>query len=262
MSQSTPSAETEPAEDLPVDKSAAHIGIVCTHAGEIRPLLKRLDRVRRYTDHGSVFRGGFLNETTRVAVVEAKSGFARHRQATEILICEHRPAWVLAIGFSSGLVDALKPGDLTLATEICDTHGNSLPVACKVPASQRVHIGRHVVSDHHPLLGEQKVQLAESSGSIAVDTASLAAAQVCQQTGTRFLSIRAIIDAVNEQIPEQAAPMIFEPTSRALGSALATLLQGVKRAKEMHSWRERSLAAASHLDRFATGIILQLAEKL
>lgn len=259
--ESAPHAADE-AVEVPPDRAAAHVGIVCTHAGEIRPLLKRLDRVRKYTDHGCIFRGGFLNEIVRVAVVEARMGFARHRQAAATLVREHHPAWILSVGFSSALTDQLKSGDLALASEICDTHGNSLPVQCRITPSRRIHVGRHVVSDEHPLLPADKLRLAETSGAQAVDTTSLAVAQVCQETGTRFLSLRAIVDEVSEQMPEQAATLMFEPTSRAMGAALATVLQGIKRASEMSHWRQRSQSAADHLDRFTTGIILQLAERL
>lgn len=261
LSPSSPGFAVESAE-LPPDKSSAHVGIVCTHAGEVRPLLKRLDRVRKYTDHGCVFRGGFLNETIRVAVVEARMGFARHRHATTILIREHHPAWVLSVGFSTALQDGLQAGDLTLANEICDTHGQCLPVRCRIAPARRIHIGRHVVSDHHPRTSEDKSRLAADSGAIAADTTSLAVAQVCQEAdGIRFLSIRAVVDEFQEQMPEQAAPLMFEPTSRAFGAAFATLLKGFSRASEMHHWRQRSIAAADHLDRFTAGIILQIGEQ-
>ncbi len=256
------SAEPGHDNELPADRASADIGIVCTHAGEIRAILKRLDRVRKYTDHGCIFRGGFLNETIRVALVEARMGFARHRQATLTLIREHRPAWVLSVGFSSGLNEALKSGDLTLANEICDSHTNVLPVNCRIPASRRVHIGRHLVSDHHPIQPSEKASMAETSRAIAVDTTSLAVAQVCRDMNTRFMSIRAIVDELPEEMPEQAAPMMFEPTSRAFGSAIAVMLKGWKNAAEMHRWRQRSLSAADHLDRFVSGVILQIAEQL
>lgn len=262
MSASSADSAAKHSEEAPIDRRSAHVGIVCTHAGEVRPLLKRLDRVRRYSDHGCVFRGGFLNETSRVAVVEASGGFARHRQATEILLREHRPTWIFSLGFSSGLADSLQAGDLSLANEICDTHGNSIPVKCRIPGSARIHIGKHVVTDHRVLIPDEKAALAADTGAIAADLGSMAVAQVCHETGTRFLSIRAIVDALPEQMPEQAAAMAFEPSSRAFGTAVATLLEGIKRARMMHSWRARTLSAADHLDRFTTGIILQLAEKL
>lgn len=250
------------AEETGPDKATADIGIVCVHAREIRPLLKRLDRVRRYTDRGCTFRGGFLNEVIRIAVVEAPRGFASQRMAAEALVSEHRPEWIISTGFSSALSENVRAGDLSLATEICDTHGNSIAVPCPIPGSRRVHSGRHVCADAHPLTAESKSRLRDSSGAIAVDTSSLAVAQVCQGAGIRFLSIRAIAVELAEDIPEAAAAMMFRPDSRALGSAFATVLRSLQQMSEMNRWRMRSTEASDHLDRYLTGVILRLSEKL
>lgn len=244
------------------DRRSADVGLICVHAGEIRPLLKRLNRVRKYVDSGCVYRGGFLEESVRVASVEARTGFARHRLATETLIKEHNPAWVISVGYSSSLSPNLKSGDLVLATEICDTHGNIMPIKCPIPASRRVHQGRFVVADDHPMTAEAKQKLAESSGAICTDTVSLAAAQICQDRGTRFLAIRAILDEANESIPQQAAGLLFDANSRAIGTALATLTRGLRQAGVLFDWRKRATAAADHLDRYVAGVILRIGERL
>ncbi|MCA9061885.1 MAG: hypothetical protein KDA96_02470 [Planctomycetaceae bacterium] len=244
------------------DKSSADLGIVCTHSGEIRPLLKRLDRVRKYVDGKLTFRGGFLQEDLRIATVEAGAGFAAHRTATEVLIHEHRPAWVLSVGFSSALSPLLQKTDLTVAGEIVDTHGSIHPVKCPLPATKRVHVGRHVVADRRPVTVQEKRKLATLSGAIAVDISSGAVAQVCSERTVRFLSIRAIIDGVEEEIPEQAVPLIFDPGSKAIGGALATIIQGWRKAAVMNDWRTITRDAAEHLDRYVAGVMLRLGEKL
>ncbi|MCA9057929.1 MAG: hypothetical protein KDA85_05500 [Planctomycetaceae bacterium] len=244
------------------DKSTADLGIVCTHVGEIRPLLKRLDRLRRYVDGRMTFRGGFLTEEIRVAVAEAGPGFASHRRATEILIDEHHPAWVLSVGFSSSLSPLINGTDLSIAADIVDTHGNTIPLKCPLPASKRVHVGRHVVTDKHVTTFEEKKKLAAVSGAIAADISSAAVAQVCRERDVRFLSVRAIVDGLTEEIPEQAVPMVFEPSSKALGGALATMIQGWRKAAVMNDWRNIAHHAAEHLDRYVAGVLLRLGEKL
>jgi hypothetical protein len=92
-------ATVEPAPD----RSSADVGIVCTHKGEVKPFLKRVDRSEVTPNGRSTVRGGFLGETIRLAIAEAGEGFASHRAATELLINEHRPAWILSVGFSSSL---------------------------------------------------------------------------------------------------------------------------------------------------------------
>jgi nucleoside phosphorylase len=262
-SDSDRSAEPEEQQpEHPPDRSTADIAIICSHTAEIRPFLKRLDRIRKYSDRGCTFRGGFLHEVVRVAIVTAPRGFVGHRVATEILQREHHPRWIFSAGFSSAIAPELKSGDLCVSTEICDTHGNSQPVKCSIPASKRIHVGRLVTADGQPTTAEAKQLLFETSGALAVDTTSLAVAQICANTETRFLAIRAVCDEQQETIPEQAAALIFDSGSRAIGKAAGTLFQGFSRLKELHSWRQRSITAAQNMDRFLAGIVEQLAERI
>lgn len=257
------SAKKKAAAEEPVsDRSSADIGIVCTHKGELKAFLKRVDRQRSYTDKKITVRGGFLGEVTRVAIAEAGEGFAAHRAAAELLASEHRPLWILSVGFSSSLSDDVKPGDIILSNEISDTHVNGLPVKCTIAARKRIHVGKLIVADHHPITPADKAVIKERFPGLAVDTSSLAVAQVCQERNLRFMAIRVAVDSLNEEIPEQAASMIFHPTSRALGSAIGTLFKGLRKMSEMNSWRERTTTAAGNLDRFVTGIVEQLAESI
>ena len=250
------------AEETAPDRSSADIGIVCTHRGEVKAFLKRLDRQRSYTDGKFVVRGGFLRELTRLAVIEAGEGFASHRAAAALLISAHRPKWVISMGFSSSLAEDVRPGDIAVANEICDTHSNSLPVKCSIPARKRIHVGKLIVADQHPITPEEKTVLRERFPGLAADTGSLAVAQVCQEQSVRFLAIRVVVDALDEEIPEQAASMMFHPNSRALGWAVVSLFKGMRKLSEMNRWRERSGVAGSNLDRFVTGIVDQIAEAI
>lgn len=258
-----PAAKKKPTTGEPVsDRSSADIGIVCTHKGELKPFLKRVDRQRSYTDRKITVRGGFIGEVTRIAIAEAGEGFASHRAATELLINEHKPSWILSVGFSSSLSEDVQPGDIVLSNEISDTHVNSLPIKCTITARKRIHVGKLIVADHHPITPTDKASLKERFPGLAVDTSSLAVAQVCQERSIRFMAIRVAVDSLNEEIPEQAASMIFHPTSRALGSALGTMFKGLRKMSEMNTWRERTNSAAGNLDRFLSGIVEQLAESI
>ncbi|MEZ6063059.1 MAG: hypothetical protein R3C19_22165 [Planctomycetaceae bacterium] len=250
------------AENAATDRRSADVGIVCVHNGEVGRFLKRLDRRRKYVDQNIAYRGGFLNETIRVAIAEAGTGFSRHRTATQTLIAEHHPAWVISVGFSSSLSPELNAGDLSLASEITDTHGNLRTLKCPIPESRRVLVRRHLVADQHPSTPADKQKLAAETSAFAVDTTSLAVAQVCDERGTRFLSIRAIIDGLAEDVPSDAFSMIFHRNSRAVGGLLGGLVRNLKRAPELNQWRKRTDEAASHLDRFLSGVIVQLAEHL
>ncbi|MEZ6128142.1 MAG: hypothetical protein R3C59_05645 [Planctomycetaceae bacterium] len=250
------------------DKRSADIAIVCSVRTEVAPLLHKLDRVRKYVDQGAVFRGGFLDETLRIAVVEAGAGFAKHREVTQTLLAEHHPVWVLSVGFSSPLTEELKPGDVCVANEIWDTHGNSLTVKCSIPESKRVLVRKHVVADSHPRLRSERTALAESSGAIAVDTTSLAVAQACQSheedkpAAARFLSIRGMAGAFDQDLTQQAIEAAFEPVRQKKANLIGRLKSKVKPDPEQVAWQMALDEAAVNLNRFVLGIIRQLGEKL
>lgn len=244
------------------DKASAHIGLCCIHRGELRPFLKRLDRQKSYAHNRSRFLGGFLGETNRIVVAEAGTSYPRHRAAAEWLVETHHVPWILSVGFSSSLSPDVHAGDLVLADEIVDTHGNSMPVRCSLKPQKRVHVGRLVVADQHPVSSAAKRSLADSSKALAADTTSLASAQICYERNVRFLAIRAIIDELDDEIPEVAANLLLRSDSQAWGGALGSLFKGLQAAKELREWRNRAVTAGSHLDRFLAGIVEQIAELL
>lgn len=244
------------------DRVSADVGIVCSHKGEVKSFLKRLDRQRKYTDGKLLIRGGFLGESLRIAIIEAGPAFASHRAATELLVSEHRPSWVINCGFSSALDAAVQAGDLCLANEIADTHGNSLPVKCTISPRNRIHVGRLIVADERPADADAKRALASAHPGLATDTSSLAVAQVCHDRGLRCFVVRAVVDEIGETISPAAASMLFEPGGRAVGSAFGVLARGVRNWSELSEWRTRATRAADHLDRFITGIVEQIAVKL
>jgi adenosylhomocysteine nucleosidase len=256
-SDSSPSSE-----DVTSDRATAHVGLVCTHARELKPLLQKLDRRRRYADGSMRFTGGFLGESLRVAVVEAGTGFAAHRRATEVLVSEHSPSWVVTAGFSSSLSEEVRPGDLCLATSICDTHGQQLEIKCPIPESKYVTRRSHVVADRHPRTVGDKRHLAEQSSAAAVDTNSLAVAQICELTGRPFLSIRAVIDGFDEDLPGVAVARLFEPEQQSRSAKAVRWIENWRQPPEEKEWAARATIAARRLSRFLDGVICQLGEHI
>lgn len=250
-----------------IDRRSADIGIVCTHHGEIKPLVKMLDRMRKYSDDGMIFRGGFIDEVIRIAIVEAGSGFAQHRSATQTLIDEHNPPWILSVGFSSALTPDLQPSDICLANEICDQHGNSLPIKCNIPESKRIFVRKHIVADQHPSTPAEKQTLSSSSEALACDTTSLAVAQACNEAYTddrsiRFLSIRGIIDTHNEIVNAEAIEYLFAPQKSTKPNLISGLKQKLKRNPSLIPWQQRASDVAPNLNRFVVGIVRQIADQL
>ena len=249
-------------EEPTTDRCTAHLGLVCTHALELQPLISRLDRRRQYSDGGMRFTGGFLGASIRVAVVEAGAGFAAHRKATEVLFNQHTPAWIVSAGFSSSLADDVRAGDLSLASEICDTHGQLLNLNCPIPESKHAPLRKHLVTDGHPATPDQKRRLANETSASAVDTTSLALAQICKASETPCLSIRAIIDDLNEEVPKSVVETLFEPISAPVRNPVSRWVSGLRQPEELKRWISRAETVAGRLDRFLYGVIRQLGEHL
>ena len=249
-------------EESTTDRSRAHVGVVCTHALEVDPLIGRLDRRRQYSEGGIRFSGGFLGASIRVAVVEAGAGFAAHRKATEILVKEHAPSWIIAAGLSSSLADDVLAGDLSLATTICDMHGQRLNINCPIPESRRATLRTHLVADKHPVTPDQKRQLADATSASVVDTSSLAVAQICEASGIPFLSIRAILDDVNENVPSTVIRALFESVSTPVNNPVSRWVSGLRRPKAFKVWVSRAREVTEHLDRFLLGVIRQVGDHL
>jgi len=261
------SSDSSQSEAPSFDRRSADIGIVCTQHSEIKPLLAKLDRGRRYTEDGSVFRGGFLDERVRIAIVEAGRGFAKHRAVTQTLIQEHHPVWVLSVGFSSPLTDDVKAGDVCLANEICDLHGNTLAVKCSIPESKRIFVRQHAVADQHPRSASERASIASSTSAVAVDTTSLAVAQACQgdepeNPAAKFLSIRSIVGQPGEELSDQAMNLVFEPKETKPLSVLGKIGQRLKPDPELVAWQNAVDTSAINLNRFLLGVLRQLGEKL
>lgn len=254
------SDSSQPSEEVSSDRATAHVGVVCTHAMELKPLLQKLDRRRRYADGSLRFTGGFLGEALRVAVVESGAGFAAHRNATEILIREHSPSWIVSAGFSSSLSKEVLAGDLCLATSLCDTHGQKLDIKCPIPESKHVTRRPHVVADRHPRTVKDKRELAESCSAAAVDTNSLAVAQICESTGRSFLSIRAVIDGFEEDLPEAVVARLFEPEPTSRSAKAVQWMESWRQPAELKEWTAQATVAGQRLSRFLDGVIRQLGE--
>jgi adenosylhomocysteine nucleosidase len=241
------------------DKAHADIGLACALAIEIEPLLKRCEKVRKYTGGKFVFRGGRYDDI-RLAVVQSGMGFAKARRATEALIDAHTPDWVLSVGFSGGLLPTTKIGDLVLANAIADTHGNELTVDLKMAddPEKGIYVGRFLNTDEIVRTVEEKKQLAEKHAAIAVDLESLAVAQVCRDMGKRFMAVRVISDDLSADLPPEVLSVIGSTGAVRVGSALGSLWKRPSSIKDMWRLRETAHQAAERLASFLDGILVQL----
>ncbi len=255
-----PEPSANPAADAPSqDPSHADIAIVAALPIELGPFLNRCERVRKYVGANFVFRGGKY-EGIRVVVVESGTGFARARRAALALIDAHSPKWVLSCGFSGSLVPQIKIGHIVVADSIVDLHGQSLAIDVSFPAdpARGIHIGRLLTHDAIVRLVSEKKALADQTGAVAVDLESLAVAQVCRETGTRFLAVRAISDDLSDDLPPEVLSLLGETGSVRLGAAVGAIWNRPKSLREMWQLRKVAHLAAERLATFLDGVVIQL----
>lgn len=252
-------------EPKPVDARSTDIAIVCRQKTEIQALLKHIDRQRKYVDEGMVFRGGFLDQILRIAIVEAGFDFAAHRRASQIMIKEHRPRWMMSVGFSTAVSDDVATGDVCLANRLSDHHGNDLALDLPLEEGKRVHCGAHLATDE-PVLDKRSIDQDRFDHPPNVaDNVSLAVAQICHeqvdgQPVARFLALRAALNPDDSAVTSNLLQTAFcppdEPTSRPLFKWLTRLKPDPVR-KESLSQLE---SAAINANRYLLQVIRKLGE--
>lgn len=244
------------------DLAHAEIGIVCALKIELSAFLDRCERVKKYSGGEFTFRGG-IYDGVRVAVVESGLGYARARRATRALLDAHTPVWILASGFSGALRPGMTVGEIVMANSIVDTHGQELVVDLKMASDPErgLHVGRFLTADEMIRTVAEKRALAERFGAIAVDMESLAVAQVCRDSNTRFLAVRSISDDLSADLPPEVLSVLGGTGTLRLGAAVGSIWKRPGSLKDMWQLREKATLAARQLASFLDGVILQLHEK-
>jgi adenosylhomocysteine nucleosidase len=244
------------------DASHADIGIVCALKLELAEYLVKCDRVRKYTGGDFTFRGGFtgVDWDIRVVIVEAGTGAERARRATRALIDAHTPMWVLSAGFSGALHPDLQLGDIVVANSIVDTAGEELRVDVRMSPdpARGWHVGRILMAGDIVRSVSEKRHLAETHDALAVDMESLAVAQVCQQTGTRFMAVRAISDDLSHDLPPEVMSVFGGTGSLRAGAIAGALLKRPSSMKDMWRLRENAQHASQKLARFLNVVVPSL----
>jgi len=262
-SKPTRNAASNAASDVPnsADDDMAHadIGFVAALNIEIDPFLRRCLTPKKYTGGEFTFRGGRYDDA-RVALVESGPGFAKARRATQALVQAHTPHYIVSCGFSGALQPELKLGHIVMADAICDTHGQHISLTLNLPEQlpAGVHTGRLVVVDEPVMTSQDKHDLGQTHHALAVDTGSLAVAQVCRDLGVGFLAVRVIIDPLDTDLHPEAQSVLAATTGRRIGATLGSLWKRPGSYKELWQLREQARFAAQQLASFLDGVVEQL----
>src|SRR5690606_28900211 len=86
-----------------------------------------------------------------------------------------------------------------------------------------LHVGRLVTADEIVRTAREKSEFAEKFQAIAVDMETLAVAQVCRDTQTRFMSVRVITDTANQDLPPEILTVLGSSGSMRFGAAVGAI---------------------------------------
>ena len=165
----------------------------------------------RHTQSGSFWTGTFAGRN----VVLARSGMGKAcARAALLQICERfAPALVISMGYAGGVAPNLSIGDLVLADKVFEfVSGGSADWTLKretveipidaFPVDAAVLRGGLLTVDEVICKPEHKSTLGKNYPVLAVEMETSALARLAREKGLPFLSVRAISDTVDHELPD------------------------------------------------------------
>lgn len=256
-------ASSPPSTDLAPEADPCHLGLVFALKIEAAGIVDQLDRMITTSGHGFTVRQGG-HKGRNVAAVISGAGRKAAAKATEALITGHRPHWVLSAGFAGGLVPELRRHHILMADHLLDASGGQLALDLKVdPASLTrlpdVHVGRLLTADSVIRLPEEKKLLGRRHHALAVDMESFAVAEVCRRYQVRFLAVRVINDAADDELPPDVGHLLAQRTGVArFGAAVGSIWRRPASFGDMLKLKKNAREASDRLAKFLSGMIEQL----
>ncbi len=229
-------------------------------SGGLFDLLKErvTTRCHSHTEHRGQLSG------RQVLVVESGVGQEAASAVTTDVIGLYQPNWVISAGFAGALQPTLRRGHILMAEEVVDVAGKKLSIGltvdrASIEASPALHVGRLLTVDQLIRTRDQKEQLGDEHAALACDMETLAVGQACQRAGTKFMSVRIISDALDDELPKEIESMLSQDTLVGkLGAATGAIFHRPSSVKDMWKLKEDALKATDRLARFLTGVIDQL----
>jgi nucleoside phosphorylase len=210
---------------------------------------------------GTSARGGVVRSTigdTRwIARAIGVGGGAEH------VIAGERPRLVISCGFAGGLDPSLRPGDLVLATSVCDETGDSVTVRQDVLGTARRALAMHGrIAEGEVLCATRVLARADDKRSIArpgryaVDLESWGAARAADRARVPWLVLRVIVDPHDVDLP----PFVTSPRAHYLGAAVRHALGGPRGMRELVHLGLFTRAALQSLRRAVEALVPELGQ--
>jgi adenosylhomocysteine nucleosidase len=250
-SSSTSAEVTQSVDPAPNPFANVDIGIVCALNIEAGCFTDRLGVKTNVRGNGFEVVQGFLGKRP-IAVMLCGVGAEAAQRGCEALLAGHHPRWVISAGFAGGLQPQIKRGDLVLATQVQDPGGRQLAIDFKgslpPPPGLAIHTGKLLTSERILASVAEKQATGQSTGALAVEMETMVVATVCAAAGQRFLSLRVISDAMDEEVPRDVEKLIAAKTGvQRAGTILGGLFRRPSLVKDLWRLQEQALVSAENL---------------
>jgi len=248
---------------LSISAEPADLGFVFALAIEAGCFVDTLGKVRVTRGDGFIARQG-RHGGREIALVESGPGGHRAAKAAHALIDAYRPRLVVSAGFAGGLDPQARRHDLVVGTTLLNTLGGEItlnpaelmPWWDEVPHLRR---GRLLSVDRVIRLRQEKQQLGRRHDALAVDMESFTVAEVCRERAVAFLAIRAISDAVDDELPRDIGKLLAQKSfAGQLGAAMGSVFRRPAAVKDLFNLHQNSLAASRRLASFFGTLIQRL----
>jgi adenosylhomocysteine nucleosidase len=252
--------EASEASSVPPPPTTCDVALVFALDLEAGGLVDRLERpatarCARFFEHSGWLHG------RRIVIAEAGVGQTAAEQATEDLLALYQPQWLISAGFAGALRPEVRRGHLVMATQVANEIGTELLTGVKLPSPPQpgVHGGRLLTVDRLVRDVAERHALAERYDAVACDMETLAVARVCQRHRTRFLSVRIISDAVEDELPPEVQRLLdHQSLAGKLGAAASAIWNRPSSAKDFWRLHREALQASERLAQSLTAILANL----
>ncbi len=237
------------------------LGFVFALAIEAGCFVDTLSQVRVTRGDGFTARQGRHGDR-QVVLVESGTGAERAAHAAQAMIYAYRPRLVVSAGFAGGLDPRARRQDLVVATSLVNISGGQIEldpaaIAPWLEEGRDLHRGRLLSLDRVVRRRDEKQQLSRLHDALAVDMETFAVAQVCRQRAVDFLAVRAISDAVDDELPPDIGKLLAQRSfAGQLGAALGSIFRRPASVKDLFNLHQNALASSSRLAKFL-GMLVQ-----
>jgi adenosylhomocysteine nucleosidase len=238
-----------------VNSQPIDFGVLFALSQESGCFLDMLSQVRVTRGDGFTAKRGRYRERD-IVLFESGPGTVRAAKAAHALIDAYRPRLVVSSGFAGGLDPRVNRYDLVAADSLVNSAGSKITLdpAALVPwltEVPKLHRGQLLTLDRIVRLSDEKRRLGERHQALAVDMESFAVAEVCRERGVPVLVVRAISDAVDDELPADIGHLLSRKTfAGQLGAAVGSVFRRPGAAKDLYNLHQTALEASGRLAKF------------